>query len=269
MEPQSPGPTRNQWALIIVVIVILASVTAIAYLTRDQTCTDGTCGVYCPPGPLLDPLFPDPAAKIAELSDPAFTRQLYGEAISYEPLLATPGTQVHMGFWSGPGNHGSILRLIDNINEGPAHAADPPNRAIWDEGVNAYYHYPSYALILDEHWYERAGGVNGTVEVFGKSYIDPHPVTLAQADEIWGLYSARFADMIESIASATGKPVKVWCFVEGAKANRLFYRYEFPRLQQLEQQGICQVYFARDPQADWTNPGDWWNGTANAPAPAG
>jgi hypothetical protein len=260
---------RNRQILIVVVIVILAGVITIAYLTRDQSCTDGSCGIYCPPGPLLVPVFPDPEGKILDLSAPAFTRQLYGEAVAYEPLLGTPGTQVHMGFWSGPGNHGSVLRLIDDINEGPAHTSDPPNRAIWDEGVNAYYHYPSYAQILDEHWYERAGTVNGTVQVFGKSYPDPNPVTIAQADEIWGEYSARYTDMIGPIAEATGNPVKVWCYIQGAKADQIFYRYEFSLLQQREQEGACQVYFARDPQADWTKPGDWLNGTANAPGPAG
>ena len=56
--------------------------------------------------------------------------------MALEPLLATPGTQVHMGFWSGRGNHGSVLRLLDIVNEGPAAQADPPNRAIWNEGVS-------------------------------------------------------------------------------------------------------------------------------------
>jgi hypothetical protein len=215
------------------------------------------------------PLFTAPADKIAVLKDPAFTGQLYTEALATEPLLATPGTQVHMGFWSGKGNHGSMLRLLDAVNEGAAASAVPPNRAIWDEGTSAYYNYPSYTQIIDEHWYERASAHNGSVSIFGKAYTDPYTVTFAEADGIWGQYSARYTDMIEPIALATGKPVKAWCFIEGAKAYRIFYMYELPQLREMEQKGLVEVCFAKTPDADWTKPGDWINGTANVPAPSG
>jgi hypothetical protein len=227
----------------------------------------------CSPDGSLDsgavPVFTPPSEKIAVLQDPAFTGQLYTEAIATEPLLARPGTQVHMGFWSGRGNHGSMLRLLDAVNEGPAASADPPNRAIWDEGTTAYYHYPSYTQILNEHWYERASVINGSVLIFGRAYTDPHPVTYADSDRIWGEYSARYTEMAEPISRATGNPVKVWCFVEGAKANRIFYSYELPHLRLMEQRGLVQVYFAKSPDADWTRPDDWINGTANTPAPSG
>ena len=75
--------------------------------------------------------------------------------------------------------------------------------------------------------------------------------------------------MAEPIAIATGKPVKVWCFVQGAKANRIFYAYELPQLRMMEQKGFVQVYFAKTPDADWTKPDDWINGTAKTPAPSG
>jgi hypothetical protein len=120
----------------------------------------------------------------------------------------------------------------------------------------------------NEHWYERAMPVNGTVLIMGRYYTDPYPVTFAQADAIWGQYSQRYADMAGPIFFATGKPVKVWCFVEGARANRIFYTYEYPELRTLEQEGVVQVYFARTKSASWTDSGDWIEGTANAPAPA-
>jgi hypothetical protein len=59
----------------------------------------------------------------------------------------------------------------------------------------------------------------------------------------------------------------VWCYVQGAKANRVFYKYELPELRSLEQKGAVQVYFAKTQDADWTNPRDWTPGTANAPSP--
>jgi hypothetical protein len=173
-----------------------------------------------------------------------------------------------MGFYSARGNHGSLLRLLDSINDGPAATANPPNRAIWAQGINGFYPYPLWERVMDEHWYERANAVNGTVEIFGKSYQDPYPVTLEQADAIWAQYSSRFAEMAEPIALATGRPVKAWCFVEGAKATRIFYNYEFAVLKKLEKKGLVEVYFARTQQSEWDNPADWLNGTENVPIKA-
>jgi len=271
MVPPSLKKYLNQWTLGIVLLLILAFIILLSVIgiPPSPTCPVTVCSTDCPIGLTMVPVFTAPSDKIAVFEDPAFTGQLFTEARATEPLLATPGTQVHMGFWSGKGNHGSMLRLLDAVNEGPAASAVPPNRAIWDEGTSAYYHYPSYTQLLDEHWYERASGLNGSVSIFGKAYTDPHPVTFAEADEIWGQYSARYTDMTEPIALATGKPVKAWCFVEGAKANRIFYTYELPQIRLKEQKGFVQVYFAKIPDADWTRPEDWINGTANTPAPSG
>ena len=258
----------NRLVLILLAgILILFALVAAAFLIggSNVTAPAGTCSAVpnTPPGPV----FTSPEEKLRELRDPAFTGKLYDEAIVLEPLLATPGTQVHMGFWSGRGNHGSVLRLLDIVNEGPAAKADPPNRAIWNEGVNAYYQYPAWDRILSEHWFDRSMAENGTVTIAGKTYRDPSPVSYEQADAIWGEYSARYAGMAEMFASATGRPVKVWCFVEGAKPGRVFARYEFPELKKLEDKGLVQLYFARSVDADWERPDDWILGSANATIP--
>ena len=267
MAPPLLEKYLNQWTIGIVLLLILACIVLLSLLGIPPS---ASCPVtVCHNGPTMGPLFTAPSDKIVMFKDPGFTGQLYSEALATEPLLAMPGTQVHMGFWSGKGNHGSMLRLLDAVNEGPAASAIPPSRAIWDEGPSAYYHYPSYSRLLDEHWYERASGLNGSVSIFGNAYTDPYPVTFAEADEIWGLYSARYTGMAEPIALATGKPVKAWCFVKGAKANRIFYLYELPQLRQMEQKGFVQLYFAKIPDADWMKPEDWIQGTANTPAPSG
>lgn len=214
--------------------------------------------------PPYEPVFTDPAEKLRELSSREFTRQLFNEALAFEPLLGTTGTQVHMGYWSGPGNHGTLVKLLDAIN---ASSAEPPQKAIWDEGATSSNQYPSYVRMLEEHWYERSDPVDGKVTIYGRKYTDPHSVTFEQADEIWGRYSQRYADMAELLHRRTGKPVKAWCFVAGAKANRIFYTYELPRLRELEQAGDVQVFFAGTTEADWNNPDDWTEGAANAPEP--
>jgi hypothetical protein len=270
MASHFPEKYLNQWTIGIVLLAIIAVIVLLSVLGIPPTdsCPVTVCNSTCPSEKETGPLFTAPSEKIAILKDTALTGQLFTEALATEPLLATPGTQVHMGFWSGKGNHGSMLRVLDAVNEGPAASAIPPNRAIWDEGTTAYYNYPSYTKLLDEHWYERASALNGSVLIFGKAYTDPHPVTFADADEIWGQYSARYTDMAEPLSRATGNPVKVWCFVQGARANRIFYTYELPQLRLLEQQEFVQVYFAKTPDADWTKPEDWTNGTASAPVPS-
>jgi len=215
--------------------------------------------------PQYVPVFTDPAKKIAETSGQTFTAELYAQALAYEPLLGKAGSQVSMGYWSAKGNHGSLVRVLDAINEGPA--TTPPQKAIWDEGATSSNQYPAYDTMLEEHWYERDNPTGGQVTIFGKKYTDPHPVTVAQADQIWGQYSQRYADMAKKIRQATGKPVRVLCFVQGAKANRIFFTYEFPELKTLEQSGDVQVFFAKTQDADPNNPADWTQGSASAPAP--
>lgn len=211
-----------------------------------------------------DPLFTNPVVKIAETADPAFTQNLLNEALAYEPMLGQAGAQVHMGYWSGPGNHGSLVRLLDAINAQPAAAAQ---KAIWDEGVQSSLQYPAYVTMLHEHWYDRSTMVDGQVQIYGVAYTDPFLVSFQQADDIWGQYSQRYAEMAVSFQQWTGNPVKAWCYVIGAKANRIFYVYEFPKLQQLEAAGVVRVFFAKTQDANWQVPDDWIEGTASAPPP--
>jgi len=213
-------------------------------------------------------LFTDPATKISETSSNAFTQQLYSEALAYEPLLGKVGTRVHMGYWSGKGNHGDLVRVLDAINGSTATAGQAANKAIWDEGAQTSLQYPSYIIMTEEHWYERGNAVSGKVTIFGVEYTDPFPTTFAQADQIWGQYSQRYADLARTFYTATGNVVQVWCFVNGAKANRIFYTYELPELIKLETEGVVSVHFAKTDLSDWTVPGDWTDGTANAPTPA-
>ncbi len=153
MSPPFLKKYLNQWTIGIVLIAILAVIVLLSFIgiPPSVTCPVTVCVTDCPIESKMVPLFSSPSDKIARLKDPLFTRQLYTEAIAVEPLLARPNTQVHMGFWSGKGNHGSMLRLLDAVNEGPGASAIPLNRAIWDEGAFAYDNYPSYTQLLDEH----------------------------------------------------------------------------------------------------------------------
>jgi hypothetical protein len=167
-----------------------------------------------------------------------------------------------MGFWSAAGNHGSLVRVLDTINS----TTTSPQKAIWDEGATSSNQYPEYLDMLEEHWYERASPKAGKVTIYGKKYTDPSPVSLDEANKIWGQYSQRYTDMAGLIKKATGKPVEAWCFVQGAKAGRIFAAYELPELSRLEKSGDVQVFFAKTPDANPANPADWAQGTANAPA---
>ena len=211
-----------------------------------------------------DPALITPESKIAELSDEAFTSKLFGEFTALDARLKQPGTQVHMVFWSGPGNHGNAVTLVDTIG---SYVADDGsvNRAVWAAGVDTSLQNPAFAAMNREAWYERAYPVDGKTTVYGVVRTDVPPVTPEQADTIWGLYSRRHAGQATLFKKATGKPVEVWCFVVGARAKRIFYTNEFPVLQQLEAQGVVNVHFAKTGDADWTDPSDWTHGTANHP----
>lgn len=272
-EPLSLFPRTVMQSLAWGVVLLLIVVVIPALLFPPPAGLPDSAGPQLLPGypPLPSPFVPvftDPVEKLAAVSDPAFTQQLYAEAVTYEPLLAMPGTRVHMGYWSGQKNHGSLVVLLDTINSLPVAADGTWDKAIWDEGVTSSYQYPSYMTMQNERWYERAFPMNGSVLIMGKSYTDPHPVTIAQTDEIWGRYSQRYAMMAVPVHEATNEPVQVWCFVEGAKKNRIFFTYEYPVLQELESQGIVTVRFAKSRAADWQNPYDWTPGTANITLPA-
>jgi hypothetical protein len=215
-----------------------------------------------------EPIFTEPQIKIAATAAQVFTTELLTEATAYEPALLQPSTQVHMGFWSGPGNHGSLVRLMDAINSTTQQEGQPLERAIWDEGATSSLQYPAYVTMLEEHWYDRTNEPSGLVTIYGTLYRDPFPVTFEQADAVWGQYSQRYTDMAAPFFETTGRPVKAWCFVEGAHANRIFYTYELPELAQLEAAGAVQVFFAKTQDADWQNPDDWIQGTTDAPIPA-
>ncbi len=211
-----------------------------------------------------DPALTTPESKIAELSDEAFTSKLFDEFTSLEARLKTPGTQVHMVFWSGPRNHGNALNLVDAINSYVAEDGSV-HKGVWGAGVNSSLQNPSFIAMNREAWYERAYPEDGKTTIFGVVRTDVPPVTSEQADTIWGLYSSGFAGQAALFQEATGKPVEVWCFVEGAKAKRIFYTNEFPALERLEAEGVVHVHFARTADADWTDPSDWTHGTANHP----
>ncbi len=264
---KSGGADRRLVAALFLLGMLLLALLAYRTLSGPEACPANlTSPGACAPSP-SGPAFADPEAKLSVLSNPNFSLQLFSQAVALEPMLNRSGTQVHMGFWSGPANHGSLVRLLDGINGAPDNGT--AQRAIWEEGVQSSLQSPDYVqLNAREHWYERVNDA-GRAVIYGVNYTDPYPVSLAQADGIWGAYSQRYADMALLIANATGKPVQVWCYAQGAKSNRVFYTYEFPELQKLEQAGVVRVHFAKQPDADWKNASQWFEGTARAPAPAG
>jgi len=213
------------------------------------------------------PLFTLAQFKLLQTASIQFTSQLLNDALNYQPLLMNPQTQAHMGFWSGPGNHGSLVRVLDSINvscvSGPS-----PNCAVWDEGATTSEQYPSYFEMLVEHWYDRGNAFGmPTVMIYAKTYPNINPLDFPTADRVWGQYSQRYADMARQFHAMTGKPAIAWCFVQGAKPSRIFYAYEYPELQQLEAEGAVQVFCAKSQDSNWTNPNDWTAGIGSAACP--
>ena len=193
------------------------------------------------------------------------------EALTLDPSIFTPGTKVYMGYWSPFVNRAHLVKVLDAINS--SYSSSSKNKAIFDEGVttSASSQYPSYIRTNDEFWYERGNAVGGivtlTIEGVTYTYTDPHPVTFAQADTIWGQCSQRYADMATLIRRATGITPEAICFVQGAKSNRIFYSFELPELVSLEAKGDVKVLFAVTTEADWQKSSDWVEGTKNAPTP--
>lgn len=210
-------------------------------------------------------LWTDPSVKLEEISGDDFTRKLYLEEQGFAPEITKPGTQVYIGFYSGPGNHGNLVKAIDAIGSQQSTDSAPAPKVFWCEGTSNSYQFPSYVTMLREHWYDRAYPAGGKVTIFGESYKDPHTVTPEQADKIWGQYSQHLAKTAELIFKATGKPVIALCFVQGAKANRIFYTNEFPALKELEKKGAVRILFAKTPDADYQDPAGWTEGSGTAP----
>jgi hypothetical protein len=173
-----------------------------------------------------------------------------------------------MGYWSGNGkkNVDALRVLLDDINTN----GGPKVRAFFDEGLGPNQLLPSYRAMNRADWYGRAKLVDGKGSLDGGAtkIVDPFPVKLHEANTIWGQYSQRYAQMALDANSATGKPVDVWCFIENAASDRVFYKYELPVLKDLESIGVVRVHFAKKLDAKYNNPADWIHGTANAP-PAG
>ncbi len=218
------------------------------------------------------PVQTSPTAKLKTVRAKSFAARLWSEAIKLEPALKRKGTQVHMGYWSlRDPNRAAFVRVLNTINKSSTKA----NVAFWDEGVGSSVarQFPSYRIMLQEAWYERAVASTPPVkatfqwDVDHKQYSLTVKVALPQADDVWGEYSQRYAEMAPLAKATTGKVVKVWCFVTNAGAKRVFYKYELPILRTLEGQGAVEVHFAKTVSADWKRAGDWTIGTASAPPP--
>lgn len=223
------------------------------------------CGQQAQPSD--GPIFTDPAVKLAQLSSPEFTIQFFAEAIAQDARLSRSGVRVNFGFWSRSPNRDNLIRLLNDIN---SYSSSEVFLGIWDEGTTTATadQYPAYITMNKEYWYERAYPLSdGTVSIEGVHYVDPHPVTTLEADAIWGAYSQRYADMAALIRQATGVTVEVWCFVQGARSNRIFYAYELSELVSLEANGDVYVHFATTYEASWLDLNQWITGTQNAPTP--
>jgi len=250
-------------------LLVLAVVSAFAVILLNSRVSTQLKNLACntSSSDFATPIFTNSQDELKELADPGFTQKLFNEATSLEPALKRWGTQVHMGFWSGAGNHGNLVRLLDTINNYKS-PDSVIHKAIWDEGSASSLQYPAYVRMNRQGWYERAYPESGKVTIFGSQYSDPDPIVQTEADIIWGEYSERYADLAVLFKEFTGKPVEVWCFIQGAKANRIFYTYEFPELQKLEKEGVVNVHYAVKDNADWLNTYDWITGTSNFPQPS-
>ena len=217
------------------------------------------------PAAAAAPRFTNPVAKIAETAKPEFRTQLWNEVTQLDPAFGAKDTQVHMGYWSGNGNKNrdALIKLLDEINTN----GGPKARAFFDEGVSPNRLLPAYRVMTAEAWYGRAKLPDGKGSLDGGAtkVTDPFPVDFAQANVIWGQYSAQYAQLAIDAHAATGKVVDVWCYIEAAKADRIFYKYELPVLKDLETLGVVRVHAAKKLDAKYTNADDWIHGTANIP----
>lgn len=100
-------------------VAIVAILLALLFVMPLAGCgtTGGARTSEAQSSPLYKPVFMAASSKVAETSGQDFTRELYREALAYEPLLDDPSTQVSMVNWSAAGNHGSLARVLDTIDK--------------------------------------------------------------------------------------------------------------------------------------------------------
>jgi hypothetical protein len=64
--------------------------------------------------------------------------------------------QVHLGFWSGVGNHGKMVNTLDSINNNPIDGCNGSlpiiNCAVWDEGAESSVQIPAFVEMNVEQW---------------------------------------------------------------------------------------------------------------------
>ncbi len=218
------------------------------------------------------PVFTPPGVKLRETADLRFTDLLILDAVRYNPLYLKPGTQMNMGFFSGAGNVGGVVNVLDSINYAgdpkytgcglPKPNGGPTNCAIWVKGPSTDQEFPQHFRMIKEHWDERAAAApGGTVLIYGNVYPNINPPTKEMATRIWGQFSQRYTDMARVFYARTGKKVKVWALIFGTNSASIFARFEFPELQRLEQEGAVEVHCATKRFADWRVAADWTVGT--------
>lgn len=207
------------------------------------------------------PVFTGSQQRVADIKK-RFPDALVKNASDYEPLVLAWGTHVHMGFWSGSGNHGILARLVDAINAGDAFLMNDPtqkipgckskgNCAVFADGASSMNQFPEFSVMLKEHWYER-GTAQGegqpfsrTVMIYRRSYNNIRPLYFADADSVWGAYSQGYANMARIFKQKTGNPVTIWVFVNGGTQQRIFDKFERPVLRQLENEHVVEIYCAK------------------------
>lgn len=242
------------------------------------------------------PIFTPFDLKNFETSDQRFALNFRNQAVGYQPFVTTRDTEVHMAFYSGPAktsdpasdkyrgsNRGKAVRVVESINQKSklnwgCNAKDPNDPqtpqdtrcAVWIEGATTTNQYPLFVRLLEEHWYDRAfPNSDKSVTIYGKKYpnLFPLPDGLKSADQIWGNVSTRNVESIRGFYQATGKKVQVWALVQGAGQDRIFYQFEYPALQKLEEDKIITVHCAiadLGVQPDWQNDAHWSIGLGSA-----
>lgn len=183
---------------------------------------------------IVDPLFSDPAAKIAQTADvDGFSRTLYDQYVYQDTGLVDSAEPVaiYMTFFGGPNNRGRALAFLDTTNFFGSTGWDgyPRAKAIWIMG-NGDWQYAAYRLANEsERWSDRASQENktgqpvgNTFKLHGQTFTDPYPVTTAQASGIWANYSAAYAET-SRFFHGSGRAVHARAFVQGVGRTSAFW----------------------------------------------